>query len=253
MNAPMVKAGERVAFISSLAGAPWGGSEILWSETAIALKNRGIPVFASVFGWPTTPVPVVKLRTAAIEVYERPHSVVSYANRLKKILVGKRHKDMPDAASLECMRRLQRFEPTLVCISNGNPVNGLQWMEMCRERNLSYVVVAQAAMEAVWPNDNHADRLIQAYRSAVASFFVSDRNRRLFESQLGASLPNAEIVRNPYQVKFNAAATWNENTSPWQLACVARLEPMAKGQDLLLEVLSGEAWKAREWHLNFYG
>jgi glycosyltransferase involved in cell wall biosynthesis len=37
------------------------------------------------------------------------------------------------------------------------------------------------------------------------------------------------------------------------LACVARLDPVAKGQDLLLRILAQEKWKRRNLRVSFYG
>ena len=39
----------------------------------------------------------------------------------------------------------------------------------------------------------------------------------------------------------------------FRLACVGRLSPKAKGQDLLLQVLAMPKWRERNIHLNFYG
>jgi glycosyltransferase involved in cell wall biosynthesis len=40
---------------------------------------------------------------------------------------------------------------------------------------------------------------------------------------------------------------------PLKLACVARLEPRWKGQDVLFEVLADERWRARNYQLNLFG
>lgn len=37
------------------------------------------------------------------------------------------------------------------------------------------------------------------------------------------------------------------------MACVGRLTPDAKGQDILLEVLAGQCWTERRWRLTLYG
>lgn len=38
-----------------------------------------------------------------------------------------------------------------------------------------------------------------------------------------------------------------------RLACVGRLHPPSKGQDILLEVLARPEWRSRPWRLNLYG
>lgn len=249
----MIETELRFAFISSLCGSPWGGSELLWSQTAETLRKQGCPVFASVHGWSDTPQAVVDLRLANIQVYERHYDSVSVADRTTRVWQRICRKPETDPVAIRMMGCMERFNPSLVCISNGATGDGLQWIELCQERGFPYVIIAQAATEAVWPCDRNAERLITAYTSAVASFFVSRRNLELLETQLGISLPNAEIVRNPVNVPFESTCPWPERTTHRQMACVARLDPIAKGQDLLLQVLSDERWRSRDWHLNFYG
>jgi len=38
-----------------------------------------------------------------------------------------------------------------------------------------------------------------------------------------------------------------------RFACVARLDPIAKGQDILFEVLATQRWRDRRWQLYLYG
>ena len=41
--------------------------------------------------------------------------------------------------------------------------------------------------------------------------------------------------------------------APWRFACVARLEPRWKGQDVLFEVLADDKWKHRNYTLSLFG
>jgi glycosyltransferase involved in cell wall biosynthesis len=78
---------------------------------------------------------------------------------------------------------------------------------------------------------------------------------RLFEKQVGCELGNAEVIRNPFNVAFNASPPWrplNDN-SELHLACVARLHLPSKGQHILLEALADPVWRSRSWRLSFYG
>jgi glycosyltransferase involved in cell wall biosynthesis len=38
-----------------------------------------------------------------------------------------------------------------------------------------------------------------------------------------------------------------------QMACVGRLQPASKGQDILLEALAQPIWLERDWQLNLFG
>ena len=98
------------------------------------------------------------------------------------------------------------------------------------------------------PNDT-----VDALSLARRCYFVSEANLRLAEKQIGCELSNAEVVRNPYNVAFDASPAWPALDGELRLACVARLDPGQKGQDLLFEALAGSAWANRDWHLSLYG
>jgi glycosyltransferase involved in cell wall biosynthesis len=91
--------------------------------------------------------------------------------------------------------------------------------------------------------------------AALRCYFVSNVNRRLFENQIGRELPNAEVIYNPFNVDFNASPPWPTLSPDGELAlaCVARLHPPSKGQDILLEALADPVWRNRSWHLSLFG
>jgi glycosyltransferase involved in cell wall biosynthesis len=154
---------------------------------------------------------------------------------------------------MESCRRIRAFHPDLVCISQGSNVDGLHWMEWCRSEGIPYVSVMQANAEHLWPVDGLADALAAAHLQAVASCFVSKANLHLFEKQIGFQLPNSRVVRNPFNVPFQAAPTWPPSEVIFKLACVGRLCPMAKGQDLILETLALPAWRNRPISVSLVG
>jgi glycosyltransferase involved in cell wall biosynthesis len=82
---------------------------------------------------------------------------------------------------------------------------------------------------------------------------VSEGNQRLLETQLGIRLNNAEVIRNPFNVRWNSALTWPDDSKGVKLACVARLDPSAKGQDLLLQVLALDEWRSRPLTATLFG
>lgn len=84
-------------------------------------------------------------------------------------------------------------------------------------------------------------------------FCVSRRNLRLLQCQLGEELPNATVVWNPFNVPVGEPPAWPKDNGTWKIACVARLEPAAKGQDLLLQILVQGNWINQPLTVNFYG
>jgi glycosyltransferase involved in cell wall biosynthesis len=92
------------------------------------------------------------------------------------------------------------------------------------------------------------------FQGAARCFFVSEHNLRLTEEQIGVTLTNAEVVRNPYLVLADRPLSWpSREDDSLRLACVARLYVLDKGQDILLRVLAREKWKNRNLHVSFFG
>ena len=225
----------RVAFISTMDGAPWGGSEELWSRAAMRLLAAGHDVLACVRHWHEMPLPIAQLV------------------RLGAVVVGRPLIKSGTEGISAAWRRILEFRPDIVCISQGASMCGVDWMLCCLGAAIPYAVVSQANSEAWWPDDERAAKLRKAFGGCLHVGFMSHRNRHLFETQIGEPLPMGEVVRNPFLVPYDADIDWPEASEQVRLACVGRLEPKAKGQDLIIEVMAAEKWRSRGLHVNFFG
>jgi glycosyltransferase involved in cell wall biosynthesis len=143
--------------------------------------------------------------------------------------------------------------PDLVVISQFGNFDGVYLASICRRLGLPYVLVSQKASELQWNPDSMLRHQRAAYGGALHSYFVSRHNLRLTEEQLGFALPLASVVRNPFLVSWDQRSEWPSGENSWRLACVARLCPLEKGQDMLLRVLAIEKWRARELTVTFFG
>jgi len=156
---------------------------------------------------------------------------------------------LPSAESLWARRQ----KPDLAIVSQGGISDGLSWMEICRDAQIPFVAVVQSNGEPMWPADSLAGRLAAVYRVAHRVVCVSRGNLEMLENQLGESLPNATVAWNPYNVPVDQPPDWPAANGTWKMACVARLEPLAKGQDLLFQLFARSPWKERPVELNLYG
>jgi glycosyltransferase involved in cell wall biosynthesis len=159
---------------------------------------------------------------------------------------------LPEYNSIRMRRAAEGVD--LFVISQGANFEGLPWMENARAAGCKYVAIAQSAVPYWWPNDDFAEKLAVNYEKASAVYFVSQANLELSRRQFGSFLPNAKIVRNPFNVRYEARPPWPSDSSErLDLACVARLEVVSKAQDVLLQVLSLPHWRQRNLHVSLVG
>ena len=223
---------------------PWGGSEELWSQAALRLAKMGHVVTALVCYWPERVEALQRLRRAGCRIFRtRPRSL---ANLMLKRL-------FKNYETRKARRWLQQAAPNLVVLSSGDFVPDLSWCDACRQLGIPYATIAQSATTCWWPSDAVARRMREACRRTHGLYFVSSENVRLVERMLGCRLPNARVVRNPFNVDYAVQCPFPEEDGCWRLACVARLEPAAKGQDLLLEVLQQDKWRERSVEVSLFG
>lgn len=241
----------RFIFISSNAG--WGGSEELWSAAAAVLAAAGHAVKVYKGDIDEDEPRIRRLRELSCTIRDlkrlpllpRPFfsllSLVSYSTsfawQLARLWLG-----------LASSRR-----PDLVVVSQGGNHDGLYLADLCRRAGVPYVLIMQKASDLYWPTDVRRERMRAMYTSARATYFVSQHNLELTEQQLGFVLPHASIVRNPFLVPWEPRGDWPDDRGGFRFACVGRLYPMEKGQDLLLRVLAREKWRKRPLSVTFYG
>jgi glycosyltransferase involved in cell wall biosynthesis len=236
----------RFAFITTMLGAPWGGSEELWFRTALQLKSGGHEVCALTAYRSLLSDKFLGLtkQGIAIRTYPAPSYVEGpYRYSWHRMTLGSRR----------AYAWLKRFSPDLVVISQGEIAGGLEWARVCREASIPYVMIVHCNSEFLWFEKDVVDSAVAAYTSARNVFCVSRGNLQMLRLQVGEPLPNAEIVWNPYNVSTEASPAWPVDDGRWRIACVARLDPAAKGQDILLQVLARPEWRDRPVELSFFG
>jgi glycosyltransferase involved in cell wall biosynthesis len=237
-----------ILFISTMTGDPWGGSEELWSRAAALLVKQRVPVGASVHGWPQFDRRIAELSRAGVDVRPRPFKSSLFA-------VARRYISKEAKITFDIERSFGHASPSLVVISEGWAFPPVELVEMCVAKGWPFVIVAHMVSSTWWPSDKMTAQLQKVLPLARRYFFVSEANRVLAEKQLGYIFDNAEIVRNPAVVEMDSPIPWpSDNTDQvLRIACVARLYPAQKGQDILLDILASPLWRERKWRLTFYG
>jgi glycosyltransferase involved in cell wall biosynthesis len=231
----------RFTFISTMNGSPWGGSEELWSQAATRLKQAGHDVQAAVVYWPqlSDKVTVLPRHGIRLEIHSLPQ-VRGIWNEL----------------SLRARRSsswLRRFNPELVVISQGYNQGGFDWAKICREAAIPYVMIVHCNSEIWGFQEQAVGEAVASYTTARRIFCVSRNNLDLLRLQVGEPLLNGEVVWNPCSVSAERTPAWPDESNGWRLACVARMEPAAKGQDLLLRIMARPEWRDLPVELNLFG
>jgi glycosyltransferase involved in cell wall biosynthesis len=251
MNQARSSTSSRLAFISQMVTMPWGGSEPLWRDAALRLRSQGFDVTACVKGWGRDESPqITQLEKDGCHVIRRvPAPPLRWWKRgLLKLPGDPCRIRRPDE-----IEELARTRPTFALLSHGACWIDDSFWKPLAAANVPYALLIQAANEQWWPSDAEREWRAAPYKAAHSVFFVSEANRQLLADQLQFDHPRAKVVRNPFNLKARAIREWPDTANGWRLAFVGRLEPWAKGCDLLLKVLAQDKWKNRPLHCSFIG
>ena len=239
----------------------WGGSEELWAGAAMRLRDRGFRVRTgrseSWSGgrrhprWEALRAAGVGVNNFGVSSLER--AIPDAFRRFLPLF----ERPVWRARNLGLAAKIRLLAPDLAIISQGQAYDGcfpVSLPEICRSAGVPYVLICQKSAEIHWPDDGLRQQIQRSYRDAAGVFFVSEHNRRTTQRQIGIDLSDAEVVRNPFMVKVDGPLPWPAtDPGPLRLACVARMWPLEKAQDVLLAVLAREKWRSRPLEVNFYG
>ncbi len=235
----------RLAIVSTMAAASWGGSEELWAAAAMEAVRRGFHVGAFLFEWPSVPARVSALLAAGVEVFTRPQTLPTFGRRVRAKL-----RRQP----LYLTPQLQRFRPDLVVFNLGTAQEVVYFPEVTRfleTGNVPCTLICQHNHDGP-VREPLRETMANAYSRAVLSVFISQRNKDAAERQIARPISTAVVLQNPVNLPSFDRLPWPAGDCA-RLASVARLACGAKAQDLLFEALSGQAWRERNWRLSLYG
>src|SRR5690348_12269743 len=218
----------KIVFIAANEFHPWGGSEVLWAATAERLIQRGVQITISAKDWGAPVKQIEHLRSLGCQIFLRP--APGLARRALRKLPPLRDYHRRHIAEIG-------KGADLIVISQSMNSDGLPWMEAARSCGFRYAPIAHTAAESWWPDDFLAERLALAHEAALASYFVSEATLELSRRQWVTPLRNARVVRNPFNVRYDAHPDWpSAPSAELSLACVGRLDIVQKAQDILLQV-----------------
>ena len=229
--------------------APWGGSEVLWSKTAVLALAEGHQVLITAYEWPEPAQPLRELVAAGAKLFYR----TAYSPRLHKRLVRRvRQQFQPRSAEL---LKIQSFAPDLVFVNQGGYSDVIHKADIWSwlvSGVVPYVIICHLYQDPQRISEAERAAVLAVYNQARAVFTISAMQTAVLRRQLAAPLANAQVVQNPLNLPAQMPMLYPA-AGPAQLAVVASLDVDRKGHDVLLQVLSAPEWAGRDWHLNFYG
>ena len=247
-----------ILFASTMEGSRWVASELLWSRCAKRLLNEGHSVAFSYKRWDETPEALTELEgLGACAFYrdaekKRPPTkrVLSYLRRQAAF----ENLKSPPTRPHWLMSAAVESAANAVCVSMGRGYEAAliaPEVECFRNNGVPVILVSHGEGDWMYVDGRNRDAMRKAYGVAATSVFVSDRGRSTLERQMAMNLDRAVVLQEPLS-SSGSEIEW-PNADAARLACVGRLYVADKGQDKLLQALSGAEWKKRKWTLTFYG
>lgn len=232
----------RIVILAAEPVAGWGGSEELWADTALAALTAGLEVWftprVDPNGDDTRPNELVALGAAKLP------------RRSWMDAEGHVRAEMVPAELAAVASRAD-----VLFVSVGGSVRDLLDDSLASLIEHAGVPVA-ATIQLTREHDLLPDALRERARRVIgrlgALVVPAHRSLKTLERILAARIDHTTVIPSPIRRDLTGPVPWPDLAVP-TMACVARLSPIQKGHDLLLEVLSDPLWRSRQWTLNFVG
>jgi len=233
----------RIAFISTVHGHSWPGSEYLWAATAELLLGKGHQVYVQC--------------SAGFFSFKPLHDLISKGLFYEPIQPTKSRIQRLIGRCFDSFARLKKWKPDLVVVSAGSAFDISYQPALAKyllELPVPFIPICHFNAETFWVEESNRLTMRRVYEKAARSVFVCVDNHRITERQLALKIEKFHVIRPPFPLVLDKPLPWpEEDDDCWNFACVARLESRWKGQDVLFEVLARPEWRERRWKLNLYG
>ncbi len=228
----------------------WGGSEILWTQVAKRLSEKNFRI-KSITKYDFSYLkPFIKNEKDSLILSEKMITLSIWKRIFNKIGLIK---FIPNE---KIKNFITHSKPDLAIISQGNNIEGYEYMELCKMHKIPYITVTQLVALSKLPaiTDEKIEKFHVLYNAAEINFFVSGYILKMHEKFMGYKFSNARVIYNPFTKYGNEnlpyPALLNGN---YKVALIGRLENYHKGYDLLIDVLSLDKWKHRNIQFTIYG
>lgn len=233
----------KIAIISNVHGSSWAGSEEVWFRMSLLALDAGHQVIASLHRDLHVADTLDLFRSKEGQIVEWRRAPVEKLKNLQQKLWSNftdRRLCNPDIVMLSC--------GSLPGITH---VPGL--MQYLKKTRARIAVLCLFNAESLTISQQERTDVAWLLKNADVCAFVADQNRTLAVRQFGVNLDSASVFYGPLRQRFDTPIPMPGDNDEVIFSCVARMDILWKGQDILLEVLNSEIWKSRKWRLCLYG
>jgi glycosyltransferase involved in cell wall biosynthesis len=235
---------KKLLFISINDHVPWGGSEELWSKTALHL-SRNYEVFTLTKEWQNEPQRIQELKHNGIKCLFKP-------KYLKRSKIEKLLRLNTNKHDLYLLNQVDDLSLIMISIGQCFDYKLTEYCKYIENFDIPYVIIVQLATDIRTVKDTQTIGLLRAYQNAKKVYFLSQDNVSIVERTLATTISNKEFINNPFN--FNQSYIKpNLTANTYAFGLVASFNNYHKSQDLLISVFSQEKWRSRNFRLNLYG
>ncbi len=240
----------KIAIVSCNLHYPWGGMDILCTQTAAAALEQGHEVFTAVSPLVAQHPAVDRLRQAGARIHVRNGFTQFNGRRARWRLAVQHWLRSPHSL----LAQLDAFAPDILVLDQGGAFDFLietglvQWL---RKKQVPFVLICHSNGEEDRLDPTSRATAREIARGAKCFVFLSTHNHRLAEQQLDAPIPNAHRLRNSIDRPL-AALPWPDDGLT-RFAVVARIESAPKGLDVLVDALALALGDIPGWTVDFIG
>lgn len=241
---------EHIGIITTNKG--WGGSEELWYVLVLDGLNKGYKIDLYLDYKNGITSKISEINNDRLRIFSRPR-IPSLWNRIKNKVAKLFNVAKPQNVYDHFFA--QNFDVLLISMGHtGQITYDDQLMKQVRNLSIPYYILSHYHHE-YFPMVDY-EMVLNAkdvFEKAKKIFFVSQRNLKTAERQFAIRFDNSMVVKNPVNLSDISEVPYSEFNNSFRFACVGRLDVMFKGQDILIEVLSQDNWRDRNWSLTLYG
>jgi glycosyltransferase involved in cell wall biosynthesis len=232
-----------VLFFSLMNGSAWGGSEELWSKTALWMVNNGYEVGICCYNWIEKNIKLEELKRRGCTIYLLPEKKV-----LKNFLGKWKLKN--------CINKVPFEKYDFVVVNQGG------WEEVTHApfKNLH----TRLNRYAICYHNYNSNAKLSAQKQNVLRQWINKATinialtQKIFETlsiNFSITAKNSIVYFNPITfvppTKITTYPPLHNGNYLWVM--LAELDTNRKAQDILIKTLASAKWKGRNWVLHFYG